>query len=206
VRRACMPCMEGEGQHTPKHPTPGSGFLLVRDRLDGRGDVSFRATSAPGPGGVADGDVAKSVRPVAGATSAWATRRDGQARRWHPRIQERDARQLGGGQDGDRGPAGPPPIVLLSGADQGVWIDLDSTVEQILMVPHGLGAAPAGREVFVEAVAAADLDLSAVCLEYIKYLEAASTATEMALAVKLLTGSGTPGQQGELRIVLMTAA
>jgi hypothetical protein len=47
------------------------------------------------------------------------------------------------------------PIVLLSGADHGVWIDLDSTVEQILMVPHGLGAAPAEREVFVEPVAAA---------------------------------------------------
>jgi hypothetical protein len=98
------------------------------------------------------------------------------------------------------------PIVLLSGADHGVWIDLDSTVEQILMVPHGLGAAPAEREVFVEPVAAAALDVSAVCLEYIKYLEAASTATEMAFAVKLLTGSGTPGQQGELRVVLMSAA
>jgi hypothetical protein len=49
------------------------------------------------------------------------------------------------------------------------------------------------------------LDLSAVRLEYIKYLEAASTATDIAFAVKLLTGSGTPGQQGELRIVLMTA-
>jgi hypothetical protein len=98
------------------------------------------------------------------------------------------------------------PIVLLSGADHGVWIDLDSTVEQILMVPHGLGAAPAERVVFVEPVAAAALDVSAVCLEYIKYLEAASTATEMAFAVKLLTGSGTPGQQGELRVVLMSAA
>jgi hypothetical protein len=98
------------------------------------------------------------------------------------------------------------PIVVLSGADHGVWIDLDSTVEQILMVPHGLGAAPAGREVFVEPVAAVALDLSAVCLEYIKYLEDASTATEMAFAVRLLTGAGTPGQQGELRIVLMAAA
>ena len=98
------------------------------------------------------------------------------------------------------------PIVLLSGADHGVWIDLDSTVEQILMVPHGRGAAPAEREVFVEPVAPSVLDLSAVCLEYIKYLQAASTATEMAFAVKLLAGSGTPGQQGELRIVLMTAA
>lgn len=98
------------------------------------------------------------------------------------------------------------PIVLLSGADHGVWIDLDSTLEQILMVPHGLGAAPAEREVFVEPVAAADLDLSAVCLEYVKYLEASSTAIEMAFAVKLRTGSGTPGQQGELRIVLMAAA
>jgi hypothetical protein len=98
------------------------------------------------------------------------------------------------------------PIVLLSGADHGVWIDLDSTLEQILMVPHGRGAAPAGREVFVEPVAPSALDLSAVCLEYVKYLEAASSATEMAFAVKLLTGSGTPGQQGELRIVLIPAA
>jgi hypothetical protein len=97
------------------------------------------------------------------------------------------------------------PIVLLSGADHGIWIDLDSTVEQILMIPHGLGAAPAGREVFVEPVAPAMLDLSGVCLEYIKYLEASSTATEMAFAAKLLTGSGTPGQQGELRIVLLLA-
>ena len=98
------------------------------------------------------------------------------------------------------------PIVLLSGADHGIWIDLDSTVEQILIIPHGLGAAPAEREVFVEPVAAAALDLSAVCLEYIKYLEASSTATHMAFAVKLRTGSGTPGQQGELRIVLMPTA
>jgi hypothetical protein len=97
------------------------------------------------------------------------------------------------------------PIVLLSGTDTGVWIDLDSTVEQSLMVPHGLGAAPAERKVFVEPVAPVTLDLSAVCVEYIKYLEASSTATEMAFAVKLLTGSGTPGQQGELRIVLMLA-
>jgi hypothetical protein len=97
------------------------------------------------------------------------------------------------------------PIVLLSGADHGVWIDLDSTVEQLLMVPHGLGAAPAGREVFVEPVAPVTLDLSEVCLEYIKYLEASSSATEMVFAVKLRTGSGTPGQQGELRVVLMSA-
>ncbi|MGH2456725.1 MAG: hypothetical protein ACRDHD_10785 [Candidatus Limnocylindria bacterium] len=97
------------------------------------------------------------------------------------------------------------PIVVLSGADHGIWIDLDSTVEQILMVPHGLGAAPAGREVFVEPVAPAALDLSAVCLEYLKYLEASSTATEMAFAVKLRTGSGMPDQQGELRVVLMLA-
>jgi hypothetical protein len=49
-------------------------------------------------------------------------------------------------------------------------------------------------------------DLSAICLKYVKHLETSSTATEMTFAVKLLTGSGTPGQQGELRIVLMTAA
>jgi hypothetical protein len=97
------------------------------------------------------------------------------------------------------------PVVILSGSDHGVWIDLDSTVEQILMVPHGLGAAPAARTVFVEPVAPVELDLSAICLEYIKYLEASSTVTAMAFAVKLLTGSGTPGQQGELRIVLMLA-
>jgi hypothetical protein len=97
------------------------------------------------------------------------------------------------------------PVVLLSGADHGIWIDLDSTVEQILMIPHGLSAAPAGREVFFEPVASVALDLSAVCLEHIKYLEASSTTTEMAFAIKLLTGSGTTGQQGELRIVLMLA-
>jgi hypothetical protein len=73
-----------------------------------------------------------------------------------------------------------------------VWIDLDSTVEQILMVPHGLGAAPAARKVFVEPVARVALDLGAVCLEYIKYVEASSTATELAFAVKLLSGSGSP--------------
>jgi hypothetical protein len=98
------------------------------------------------------------------------------------------------------------PVVLLSGTDHRIWIDLDSTVEQILMVPHALGDAPAERAVFVEPVASAALDLSAVCLEYIKYLEAASTATEMAFAVKLLSGSGTAGQQGELRVVLMSVA
>jgi hypothetical protein len=98
------------------------------------------------------------------------------------------------------------PLVLLSGTDYGVWIDLDSTVAQILMVPHGLGAVPAARKVFVEPVAPVALDLSAVCVEYIKYLEASSTATVMAFAVKLLTGSGTPGQQGELRVVLIPAA
>src|SRR5918996_5980711 len=84
------------------------------------------------------------------------------------------------------------PVVLLSGSDHGVWIDLDSTVEQTLMVPHGLGAVPAARKVFVEPVAPVELDLNAVCLEYVKYLEASSTATDMAFAVKLLTGSGTP--------------
>jgi hypothetical protein len=73
------------------------------------------------------------------------------------------------------------------------------------MIPHGRGAVPAGREVFVEPVAPSALDLSAICLEDVKYLETSSTTTEMAFAVKLLTGSGTPGQ-GELRIVLMTAA
>jgi hypothetical protein len=98
------------------------------------------------------------------------------------------------------------PVVILSGTDHGVWIDLDSIVEQILMVPHGRGAAPAARTVFVEPVAPVALDLSAVCLEYIKYLEASSTVTAMAFAVKLLTASGTPGQQGELRVVLMLAA
>jgi hypothetical protein len=35
------------------------------------------------------------------------------------------------------------PRVILSGADHGVWIDLDSTVEQILLIPHGYGAAAA---------------------------------------------------------------
>ena len=71
------------------------------------------------------------------------------------------------------------------------------------MVPHGLSAAPAARRVFVEPVAPVALDLSAVCLEFIKYHEASSTATAMAFAVKLLAGSGTPGQRGELRVVLM---
>jgi hypothetical protein len=58
--------------------------------------------------------------------------------------------------------------------------------------------------VFFEPVAPVALDLSAVCIEYIKYLAASSSATErMAFAIKLETGSGTPGQQGELRVVLM---
>ena len=111
-----------------------------------------------------------------------------------------------GGQGGDRDLQARLPVVLLSGTDHGVWIDLDSTIEQILMIPYGRGAVPAGREVLVEPGAPAALDLSGVCLAYVKYFETFSTATEMAFAVKLLTGSGTPGQQGELRVVLMPAA
>jgi hypothetical protein len=78
--------------------------------------------------------------------------------------------------------------------------------DRVLMIPHWRGAVPAGREVFVEPVAPSAGDLSAICLEYVKYLEPPWTATEIALAVKLPTGAGTPGEQGELRIVLMTAA
>lgn len=88
------------------------------------------------------------------------------------------------------------PIVLLSSADHAVWIDLDSTVEQVLIVTHGLGAVPPGREVFVEPLAAATLDVSAVCLACIKSLDASSTANGISVAVKLRTASGTPGQQG----------
>lgn len=98
------------------------------------------------------------------------------------------------------------PVVLLSGADHGVWIDLNSTAEQTLTIPHGQGVVPAERQVFFDLVADAGLDLSAVCVEYVNYLAAQSTATDMVFAVKLQTGSGTSGQQGEFRVVLMPAA
>lgn len=77
---------------------------------------------------------------------------------------------------------------------------------RVVMIPQGRGAVPAGREVFVEPVAPPAGDLSAICLEIREMSRTPSTATEIALAVKSPTGAGTPGEQGELRIVLMTAA
>jgi hypothetical protein len=95
-------------------------------------------------------------------------------------------------------PTVPTPTIILSGTDHGVWIGLNGTSEQILMVPHGLGTVPDERQVFLEPVADPELDLGAVCLEYVKYLAAQSSAAEMAVAVKLRSG-GTAGQQGQLR-------
>ena len=98
-------------------------------------------------------------------------------------------------------PTAATPNVILSGTDHGIWIDLNSTSEQMLRVPHGRAAAPGEREVFFEPVADVGLDLDAVCLDYVKYLAAQSSAAEMVFAIKLRAGSGTPGQQGELRIL-----
>lgn len=95
----------------------------------------------------------------------------------------------------------PAPAIILSGTDHGIWIDLNSTSEQILTVPHDQGAVPAEREVFFEPVTDVALDVDAVCLDHVKYLAAQSNAQEMMFSVKLREGSGTAGQQGQLRVL-----
>lgn len=99
-------------------------------------------------------------------------------------------------------PAALNPSIILSGTDHGVWIDLNSVSEQRLRIPHGRRMAPGEREVFFEPVADAALDLGAVCIEYVKYLAKRSTAAELVFAIKLRTGTGTPGQQGQLRVLI----
>ena len=93
------------------------------------------------------------------------------------------------------------PAIILSGTDHGVWIDLNSTSEQMRKVSHGGGAAPGEREVFFEPVADAGLDPTAVCLDFAKYLPTESNAVEMVFAIKLRTASGTAGHQGQLRVL-----
>jgi hypothetical protein len=92
-------------------------------------------------------------------------------------------------------PLASTPTIILSGTGHGIWIDLDSTSEQMLRVPHGRNAVPNEREVFFGPVAAVGLDVRAVCLDHIKYL-----AARIVFATKLREGSGT-GQQGQLGVL-----
>jgi hypothetical protein len=42
---------------------------------------------------------------------------------------------------------------ILVAGDTGVFIDLSSTLEQVLDIPHPIGSVPAARQVYVDALA-----------------------------------------------------
>jgi hypothetical protein len=76
--------------------------------------------------------------------------------------------------------------ILVSG-DTGLFIDLGSTDEQVLDIPHPIGSVPAPRQVYADSLADNAIDTSPACWDYIKYDDAGSSATIMRFRVKLLT-------------------